>query len=405
MRKENNTMKIKTMRKIRQILISIMSFTMFLVVMILVFMIVDKFNNNHMISTAKPIVISEPEFKQFDDIPIDHWANDTIKLFKEAGFVSGYDDNTFRPSDYVTRAEFAKLLTTVSHVDIQLKLYTFADVLSNDIMYNYIESAVPYMTIWKNTDTNEYFFYPNNNIKRYDMLVTLLTMINIQPYGYSLDTYMSNYTDLEDIPEYAKSYMAYAIDKEIISGYPDNTIRGDEFITRAELCVVLKKVFIDTVHTTNYKIRNSILEFENPKPEPVEIVSNTGLPGYTDEDLEILARVMYCEAGSSWITDEQQMLYGQVLLNRVKSPEFPNTIRENAYKPRQYVPSRFERLTPDERTYNNARKLLEGYDTGMPESVVFQAEFVQGSGIWKELHIDLLGTTYLCYSENMKFYE
>lgn len=121
-----------------------------------------------------------------------------------------------------------------------------------------------------------------------------------------------------------------------------------------------------------------------------------------NEDLEYLAKVMYCEAGAEIIDDETQLLFGAVVLNRVTSPEFPNTIKEVALQPKQYTPEYWKE--PDERTYRNARILLDGYDTGMPKTVVFQANFEQGSSVWKTLHWNGWGTTYFCHSNKMHLY-
>ena len=124
---------------------------------------------------------------------------------------------------------------------------------------------------------------------------------------------------------------------------------------------------------------------------------------YTEEDLEWLSAVMFCEAGSEWITDEEQMLFGQVVINRVNSPEFPNTIKEVINQPGQYHPEKFINQIPDQRTINNAIKLLEGDGPDMPSSVIFQDNRPLGN-VWKKIEIDHLGTTYFCYSPNLEKY-
>lgn len=43
------------------------------------------------------------------------------------------------------------------------------------------------------------------------------------------------------------------------------------------------------------------------------------------EDLALLAKVIHTEAGSAWLSMEWKMAVGEVLLNRVASPEFPDT--------------------------------------------------------------------------------
>ena len=124
------------------------------------------------------------------------------------------------------------------------------------------------------------------------------------------------------------------------------------------------------------------------------------------EDLYLVAKVMYSEAGSEWLSDEWKMCVGEVVLNRVASPEFPNTVREVVYQPGQYGNgSRYwESLMPSERCVELALRLLQG-ERLMEPAVVFQANFRQGSGVHTHMYDSLLGSTYFCYSNHMELYE
>jgi hypothetical protein len=129
-------------------------------------------------------------------------------------------------------------------------------------------------------------------------------------------------------------------------------------------------------------------------------------PQYSESDLMLLAKVIYAEAGSDFLSDEWKMCVGEVVLNRVASPEFPNTITDVVYQPGQYHGARsgyIASLTPSERCIEIARRLLDG-ERIMEPSVVFQANFKQGSGVYKALYDSHLGWTYLCYSTNMSLY-
>jgi N-acetylmuramoyl-L-alanine amidase len=67
------------------------------------------------------------------------------------------------------------------------------------------------------------------------------------------------------------------------------------------------------------------------------------------EDLYLLSKIIYAEAGSGWLSDEWKMCVGEVVLNRVASPEFPNTVREVLEQPGQYYgenSSYFNNLRP-----------------------------------------------------------
>lgn len=129
-------------------------------------------------------------------------------------------------------------------------------------------------------------------------------------------------------------------------------------------------------------------------------------PQYSESDLMLLAKVIYAEAGSDFLSDEWKMCVGEVVLNRVASPEFPNTITDVVYQPGQYHGARsgyIASLTPSERCIEIARRLLDG-ERIMEPSVVFQANFKQGSGVYKALYDSHLGWTYLCYATNMSLY-
>ena len=46
----------------------------------------------------------------FSDLSQASWAKATIEEWTQKGLVSGYPDGTFRPSNHITRAEFATLV-------------------------------------------------------------------------------------------------------------------------------------------------------------------------------------------------------------------------------------------------------------------------------------------------------
>lgn len=67
-----------------------------------------------------------------------------------------------------------------------------------------------------------------------------------------------------------------------------------------------------------------------------DISSGTGV-SYTAEDVELLAALIECEAGS---TNYQGMLaVGSVVVNRMKHYKFPNTLYGVVYHPRQFSPA------------------------------------------------------------------
>lgn len=118
-------------------------------------------------------------------------------------------------------------------------------------------------------------------------------------------------------------------------------------------------------------------------------------PSYSEEDLEMLALVIYQEAGGDACSDETRLMVGNVVLNRVADDRFPDTIEEVILQERQYGrlcwtgiqwPERAdkpEEAHAVERAYKCAEEVLSGIRL-LPDDVVFQAEFVQGTEIVAE---------------------
>lgn len=129
------------------------------------------------------------------------------------------------------------------------------------------------------------------------------------------------------------------------------------------------------------------------RQEPVQNKYPDYRSKYTQAELDLLARLIHSEAGSSWLTDEHQLAVGSVVLNRVADSRFPNTISGVVYQRGQYacVPNGMINRTPSERAIKNAKYLLENGVT-IPTNVVWQSQIKQGNGVWKYIQ-----GHYFCY--------
>lgn len=127
----------------------------------------------------------------------------------------------------------------------------------------------------------------------------------------------------------------------------------------------------------------------------------------TFADLYLLAKIVEVEAGSTWIAIEHKKLVASVVINRVNSPEFPNTVYDVVYQENQYADvgtEWFNSLVPSESSVRVALDVLLNGSIA-PETVVFQAEFEQGSKIYKTFSPKRLGITYFCHSSYPELYE
>ena len=135
-------------------------------------------------------------------------------------------------------------------------------------------------------------------------------------------------------------------------------------------------------------IRRAVGTLPEIEPEmEIEAEEAEAAPAYNDEERELLACAIYCEAGGDACTDETRHMVGEVILNRVTDPRFPSSIEGVLTQKSQYGrfhwtgvvwPSRAAH-EPEavERAYRCAEAVLTEPRL-LPEDVVFQAEFVQG---------------------------
>ena len=112
------------------------------------------------------------------------------------------------------------------------------------------------------------------------------------------------------------------------------------------------------------------------------------------EDAKLLAEVAYHE---NWYTDREHLAayYTMaVVMNRVKSPKWPGTVKEVLYQKGQYTTTKkfYTEKIPQE-CYDMAVDVLRNGTPDVPENVVYQATFVQGHGDW----INPINGEHFCY--------
>lgn len=143
------------------------------------------------------------------------------------------------------------------------------------------------------------------------------------------------------------------------------------------------------IETQEYtQTSQSVNNYESIEAEPYE---------YTDNEIELLCKVIYAEAVENDLTSYQYV--GAVVMNRVDYGYWGDTIHDVVYADGQYACTwngsyKFN-LSVDnipEDVYLVAEELLSGERYGVPESVIFQAGFPQGSGTWLQY-----GNTYFCH--------
>lgn len=117
---------------------------------------------------------------------------------------------------------------------------------------------------------------------------------------------------------------------------------------------------------------------------------------YSDNDLYILSHIISAESGNC--SEDMMIAVGSVVLNRVEDERFPDTIEEVVFQPGQYSPTwngAYYNDPTDEAVEVAEMLLTDG--SQIDESVVWQAEFVQGVGIYEVIESPWGSKMYFCY--------
>lgn len=176
-------------------------------------------------------ILPEVEDNVFNDLQ-DHWAKDYILDFADKDIIGGYEDNTFRPDNSITRAEFIKIVNRVFGFTKTGEV-KFDDLSPREWFYYDVELAVGNRYISGYEDNT---FRPNNPITREEASAVIANIVWVKGDG------VLSFIDEDQIAPWAKPSVDALNDNNIIGGYEDNTFRPKSLLTRAETVVILSRV-------------------------------------------------------------------------------------------------------------------------------------------------------------------
>lgn len=177
----------------------------------------------------------EEEQELFGDIGNYGWAKEAIEGLYYAGIVNGMEENVFNPAGEVTREQFCKMVVQMFGIFENETGDKFVDVKSDAWYAPYIYSAVRAGYIQGQSDE---YFGVGESIMRQDMVTVLYRAIKNANNAAVL-----NFTDNDNIAEYAKDAVAQLVGMGVINGYEDGSFKPRGTATRAEAAKVIWGVY------------------------------------------------------------------------------------------------------------------------------------------------------------------
>lgn len=176
---------------------------------------------------------------EFADLGGVQWAKEAVETLKSAGIINGRTETEFAPDEYVTRAEFVKMLVLTLGMNItDMSDISFTDVTQNDWYYKYVKTAVDAGTVTGYGDT----FGADDPISRQDMVT--MTYRALENLGKTVESVRGNHSFADAISDYAAEAIEKLYGAELVNGRTDTEFAANDYTTRAEAAKFLHGVFV-----------------------------------------------------------------------------------------------------------------------------------------------------------------
>ncbi|MGG4106862.1 Ig-like domain-containing protein [Paenibacillus lautus] len=162
-----------------------------------------------------------------------HWAEVRIKEAVREGIVTGYPDETFKPGNTVTRAEFSlMLMNALKSTDAGAELIFTDTAWIGDWAKKAVSQAVQAGIIRGYQDGS---FRPNAKMTRVEMAAMIAKALKLS----TKDIPTTSFTDDKAIPAWAKSSVEALKELGIVKGKGADEFNPSAQTTRAEAVIVL----------------------------------------------------------------------------------------------------------------------------------------------------------------------
>ncbi|MNH95090.1 Endo-1,4-beta-xylanase A precursor [compost metagenome] len=189
-----------------------------------------------------PGLAGAEESPSFTDVRGTYWAKDAIDSLVSLGVVKGFENHTFKPESPVTREEFAQLITLAFYLDLPTDdAQTYRDVSKSRWSFPAVEASKEFLTGYY-PPNGKAFFDPTGKATREDVAVALVKTLGYQPDDLQNPDILDRYNDADDVSPNLSTYLALAVEKKLLTGYEDFTIKPTKAVTRAEAASLLYRV-------------------------------------------------------------------------------------------------------------------------------------------------------------------
>ena len=177
---------------------------------------------------------------KFSDVAEGHWAYEAVQTLAEMGVVEGNGDGKFTPDSLVTREQFTKMLILAGELYNSTLTAAFADVEADRWSNGYIASANSRGIVTGYADNT---FRPTAKLTRQDAAVMSYRLANVMKKNISKSDVLS-FTDSAYVADYAIEAVASLAGADVINGFEEGYFSPLGTLTRAQAAKIIYQIII-----------------------------------------------------------------------------------------------------------------------------------------------------------------
>ena len=178
-----------------------------------------------------------PEFLPFTDVPVGAWYEEAVRYVYEEDLMNGTTATTFAPSLNTSRGMIVTILWRLEQEPVVNYAMTYQDVAGTAY---YAESArwAASEGIVQGYDANT--FRPEQSISRQELAAILYRYAQYKGYDTTQGGMaIREFSDYEEIADWAMTAMTWAVNAGVISGNADHTLNPTGQAIRAEVAQMM----------------------------------------------------------------------------------------------------------------------------------------------------------------------
>ena len=176
----------------------------------------------------------------FIDIPDIDWYRDAIKYVYDRGFMIGTGDDIFEPDIVITRAEIVQILYNMEGMPAVSGTTAFNDVSEDMWCYDAV--------IWGEkvgvaNGHGDGTFKPDDPVTREEFAQFMINYAEYKGKPTTTKGDLSQFTDADEISDWAVGTMEWAVGNKIFIGNGDGTLTPAAGAIRAEAAQIIKNFY------------------------------------------------------------------------------------------------------------------------------------------------------------------